>query len=238
VAVQNSCLEFETCTYPNEQIVCTCEYPHVDDGACRQITVLVLDDVDEVDGNVSVLDALRGAGFDVIQGPLYYNWDGASPSLTGVDTILSLEGYNYGYEYTDGAYAAIAAFVAAGGGFIRTEWGLEEDYIDFGTPLMPVAYDDDYNYGSTWTTIDVPGHPLARDVVVPFVSEAAACDVSLIGAGVAVITNDTGQPIVSYTTEHGGTTVHLNHDTIYTTDPIEDEALQLYINAVYFSGMP
>jgi hypothetical protein len=103
---------------------------------------------------------------------------------------------------------------------------------------MPAIYLDDYDYGATWSTISDPGHPLARDITVPFLSEAAYCFISLVGEGVMVIENDAGYPIVSYTTEHGGTTVHLNHDAHYTTDPVEDEALKLYRNAVHFAASP
>ena len=55
--------------------------------------------------------------------------------------------------------------------------------------------------------------------------------------GEAVIRNQGGIPIASYTFEHGGTVVHLNHDAHWVTDPVEPQALQLYQNAAWFAGM-
>jgi len=232
----NDCTDLATCVDTEAGFECQCDFPYIDTGdGCRQVKVLVLDDTG-APGN-SVVVSLQNADFDAIDGPLYYEWDGVDPSLDGMDVVLSLEGYDYGYELTPEAQAAVQAFVAAGHGFIRTEWGLEQGiYLD--PPLMPAIYEDDYDYGSTWTTINDPTHPLARGITVPFVSEAAYCFISLVGEGVSVIENEFGFPIVSYTTEHGGTTVHLNHDAHYTTDPVEDEALTLYQNAVHFAASP
>ena len=38
-------------------------------------------------------------------------------------------------------------------------------------------------------------------------------------------------PLFTYSTEFGGTTVHLNHTMTYTTDTIEANALQIIVNA-------
>jgi len=44
-------------------------------------------------------------------------------------------------------------------------------------------------------------------------------------------------PLLSFSTELGGTVIHLNHDMTYTTDTMEPNALQLMVNAVGFSAM-
>ena len=229
----NDCTEFATCVDNDEGYTCECDFPYMDEGeGCRQVKVLVLSDIEEPAN--SVWAALDAAGFDAVDGPTYYDWDGLAPSADDMDVILSLEGYEYGNEHTDGANTTIQSFVAAGGGFIRTEWNQYEGY-DLDPKLMPVEHYDDYDYESTWTATN-PDHPLLREMALPFFSLAGYTYTGVIGAGVSVMENEFGYPIATYTYEHGGTTVYLNHDVHYTTDPIEDEAMKLYLNAVHFAA--
>ncbi len=205
------------------------------DGGNVKIKVLLLDD-----GNsgTQVASALVDAGFVVVQGGNYYDWDASAPSLQGVDTILWLEGYDYCYALLPGTDDAIVAFVQGGGGLVRTEWaawGIWDGCDpDAGTnDLMPVVYGGDFQYGGTWTLVDAG--PLADGLPSTWYDDAGLSHVTLQPNAhkVAVVS---GYPGLVFWTEPGGRVVYINHDMSYTTDPMSHEAIQMIKNAVSFSG--
>jgi hypothetical protein len=232
-----------------------CALPEIEDaGACRAARVLVLSDfADAVSGDQnSVTTYLDQVGFNVTAGPYFAAWDGADPSLESMDVVLFLSGREYEAPLADPAQTALKTFVAEGGGLIFTEWAAWTEDPALGLGLLPVVYDGGYAYGATWHA-ELPEHPLARDIPTSgaggaggaggaasgYVSEAGWTIVAALeGATVAVSNATTGTPVASFLTCHGGTTVHLNHDAHYTTDPIAEGDLVLYRNAVHFAAVP
>ena len=202
--------------------------------------VLVLDDSSTpADGSASeVSPALAKAGHFPIDGGFYQTWDGFSPTLDGVDAVFLLQGVEYDDTMTANGDAALAAWVRAGGGLLRTEWGLYEAAaspalaVDF---LLPaVSPESDYAYGSRWSVLRRT-HPLARGLKkrfeVPLTGWAKATPID--GATV-VVKNDSGYPMVTTARFDAGTVVHVNHDLRYSTSPIQPEILRILVNAATF----
>ncbi|MFH1811900.1 MAG: hypothetical protein ABIJ09_24390 [Pseudomonadota bacterium] len=212
-----------------------CAFPMtLDNDACRPVRVMLF--ADGSGAASTLMSALIGAGFDVVSGGIYHTWDGANPSLAGRDTILALQGTDYNNEFGGVAQVAIPSFVAAGGGLVRTEWAAWRRSGDAVTVLMPVVGTTGFVRTFTWSILDAT-HPLARGLENNFFSKASRANVDLRGQAVTVIESLDGSPIASYTKEHGGTSVHLNHDVTFTA-VLEPECIALYLNAVWFSALP
>lgn len=226
-----------------------CDPPEVAEGSsCRAVRVLVLSDIDGAvagDEN-SVTTALANFGFEVTTGPDFADWDGLSPGLGEVDVVLLLGGEDYSQQLTPTAHANLSAFVAQGGGLIFTEWTAYQGDPALDMGLLPVVYDGDYDYGAEWV-VDIDNHPLARDIQNPdlgiggagnYTSQAGWSYVAPLEGSVVVISNTEGYPVATYSTCHGGTTIHLNHDVHYTTDPVDEGDLILFRNATYYAALP
>ncbi len=126
------------------------------------------------------------------------------------------------------------AFVANGGGLIRTEWSVYEGPLQDVDSMMPVKYDDAYDYGDTWTVLDA-GHPLAAGLPASWDDDAGYSDVVADPAATVVIEGTGGNPLLTYRTDFGGTVVHINHDMTYTGD-ISDNTMQVIVNSVAFAA--
>lgn len=214
----------------------SCAFPLIErDAACRAARVLLLDDGNAIDTGIAT--ALLDAGMVVVAGGRYFDWDGVTPSLQDVDTILVLQGYISDRDLTTSGQEKVLAFVEGGGGLVRTEWAAwRSSTTDHTTDLLPVVSIGGWATGIDWQAQDEP-HPLTTGLPSTFRSEASYTFVSLRPSAAAVISSAHGYPVASYTLEHSGTVVHLNHDVTFTI-AMEPAALTLYVNAVYFSALP
>lgn len=133
------------------------------EGGCRPVRVLLLDDRYDVEapdsstpGSGDSIRALLGEPFDgedesafeVTEGGPYYQWDGTIPA--GTDVIFWAQGVVYGQSLTEGGVTALSAFVGAGGGLVRTEWGAAYSGIE--PDVCPVESAGGYAEGvMAWT---------------------------------------------------------------------------------------
>lgn len=201
--------------------------------------VLVLNDTE---AGTQVENALRRAKHLPISGGNYYEWDGANPSLDDVEVVILLSGEIYSNPLLPAADAALAAFVQAGGGLVRTEWSA---YQAGATPsqavdaLLPVRLPDSSAYaaGSTWMVTN-PKHPLVKGLKKTFaVPDAGISNVQLV-AGATVVAElvdvDGTFPAVTFAAAGAGTVVHVNHDMTYSTNVILPAILKVLVNSVSF----
>lgn len=203
------------------------------------INVLLLGDGGS---ETQVQPALEDAGYTVVFGGNYYDWDGITPNVNNFDVAIYLDGYDYGYGLQTDADQALATFVSNGGGLIFTEWAAYDLYYgDLGDKvgqLMPVtAPDADYGDGDTWTVLDAT-HPLVAGLPASWYDDAGFSYVDADPNATVVIAGTGNNPLLTYRTDVGGRVVHINHDMTYTTDTINENALQIVVNAVEFVTIP
>jgi hypothetical protein len=186
-----------------------------------------------------VQPALEAAGFDVTLVDDYEYWDGVTPDVNGFDVVVLLDGYGYGEELYEAAGDALQAFVAKGCGFVMTEWTAYDvcqgDKTGAIVDLMPVtsAPDCDYDYDLPWLVTGT--HALTSSVPASWPDVAASSLVDPYPGTIVLVSTPVGTPLLSFSTEDGGTVVHLNHDMAYDIS-IEPNALQLLVNAVGFAA--
>jgi len=201
------------------------------------IRVLLLGD-NGSEGQVEA--ALLDAGYEVTTFARYADWDGVTPDVMDFDVAIYLDGFEYGVGLTPAADAALAAFVADGGGLVRTEWSLWSGLVNPMTdPLMPLTYAGGFRYGTTvatdWTVV-LPGHPLAAGLDP---SWRDLGDYSLATplptATVAVESHD-GWPLVTVDSSNGGPVIHINHALTYRGFALDPNVLQLFVNAAAFGA--
>jgi len=199
--------------------------------------ILLLGD-GEAEGQIQT--ALEAAGFDVTVIEYYYDWDGVTPDVDGFDVVVLLDGEANGYELYEAAGDAIQAFVAKGCGFVMTEWTAYDVCSEYKTgaivDVMPVtsAPDCSYDYGFDWLVTGT--HALTSNVPASWYDDAASGYVDPYPGTIVLMRDPDDTPLLSFSTELGGTVIHLNHDMTYTTDTIEPNALQLMVNAVGFAA--
>ena len=192
------------------------------------------------EAELQVQPALEAAGFDVTLVDYYYNWDGVTPNVNDFDVVVLLDGEAYGYELSEAAGDALQAFVAKGCGFVMTEWTAYdvcyEDKTGAVADLMPVtsAPDCSYDYGFDWLVTGT--HSLTSSVPSSWYDDATSGYVDPYPGTIVLMRDPDDTPLLSFSTELGGTVIHLNHDMTYTTDTMEPNALQLMVNAVGFSA--
>jgi hypothetical protein len=203
--------------------------------------VLVLDD--GAAGQI-VEEALRAAHHVPLHGGRYYEWDGLSPSLDEVETVIFLEGQDYGRKLTPTADALLASYVRAGGGLVRTEWAAY-DYA--GSPgqavdaLMPVeAPKREYAYeGAVWKVTERK-HPLVKGFPARFaLTKFGSSDVVPIQGAtvVAELTRTAGTfPAITFAAFGDGTVVHVNHYMNEKGGAIPAVVLKMLVNAVAFTA--
>ena len=210
------------------------------DGGPRR--VLVLDDSNDPDEGsaAQVISALRSARHVVFDGGFYRAWDGVSVPLDEVEVVLLLQGVQYDDSMNADADEALAAFVLAGGGLVRTEWGAyaagDSPTLAIDELLPAVAPDSDYDYGSTWRTV-VPRHPLLRNVPRAFSTPDAGYSVVVAQPGAEVVMEDQdGIPMVTAGHFGLGRVIHINHDLRYSVSVIPAPILAILINAAEYGA--
>ncbi len=226
-------------------------YPNTWDEATRafrQATVLVLDDADEARHGFAA--ALIAEGFAVTQGGLYYSYVGTD--FSAFDCVLWLEGRNFGNPMQAGVDAALAAYVAAGGGLVRNGYGIwwAKTRIDVAASLNPLCYaispvagytgvPTPYDLdGGTWNV----GSPksLTRDMATAVASTGGYTLLQLnAGATLVAYINDARvawqTPAIAYARHGAGMTVHINDGLCYPTAArvIEADVRKAHFNAVW-----
>jgi hypothetical protein len=152
--------------------------------------------------------------------------------------VVYLDGIEYGNGLDPQADAALAEFVANGGGLIRTEWSVWAGTVNPQTdPLTPLTYAGQYKYGTGWQVL-LPDHPLAKDVPDLWWATNGYSYGDPVPGATVVIESDAGWPLMTYRSDTGGTVVHINHDLLFKADVLEPNLLQLFVNAVEFASTP
>jgi len=207
-------------------------------------SILVLGD----DASEDIINPyLENQGHTVFSGTNYYDWSGNIPN--GVEVILYLDGYDYGYglgEYGDpfAANQSMLNFVANGGGLIFTEWyaydqrnGQKESV----SALLPVTYDDTYYYEAAWNvSLGYEDHDLVKNLQSTSFTEGDGTEDTyskvIANDGTTVVMEDeNGTPLLSYSNIYGGTTVHINDGMAYGNS-ISDEMLSVINSSLEFAA--
>jgi len=197
----------------------------------NSVRVLLLGDGE---GETQVQAALEAAGHLVTVVENYYDWDGVTPDVDDFEIVVLLDGYDYGYELQAAAGTALEAFVTRGCDLLMTEWTAYD--VEGGSKTGPIAdlmpvispsgsYDD----GLTWTVTGT--HPLTDGLPASWYDDAYSTYVDPKPGAIVLIRGDDQIPLLTFSTESGGTTVHLNHTMSYSPDTIEANALQIIVNA-------
>lgn len=244
-------------------------YPYIYDTTTleyRVPNVLVLDDRADASGDgsgVPIIPALIAEGFNVTDGNEYYNYVGVD--FSAFDCVLWLEGRNYGNPLEPDVDAALVAYVAAGGGLIRTGWGLwyHQTRLNVASPtppnplcfaISPVSPAPDsaasigYGQPNTAWTLRAGPEMLRYGLPDSFVTTSwneintlrpgAVSLADTVSTGI-YLGSYTGHRVslLSYTRKHGGCSMHVNDSLKYDTPRvIEAEAMQVLFNAVRFAA--
>jgi hypothetical protein len=133
-------------------------------------------------GTAALQSALAAAGNDVTTVTPEYCWNGTNPSLSGFNAVIHLDGSTYSQPLTASAQQALENFVAAGGGFIGSQWdgyervqGQQTGMNDLVLQLWPGPN----NSNSNPTLNVVPGqasHPVLAGIPSSFTFAAAGYD--------------------------------------------------------------
>jgi hypothetical protein len=189
---------------------------------------------------LQVQPALEAAGFDVTLVDYYHDWDGVTPDVNDFDVVVLLDGYDYGYELEEAAGDALQAFVAKGCGFVMTEWTVYDVCYEYKTgaivDLIPVTSAPDCDYDDDLEWLVTGTHALTSSVPTSWTDEATSSFVDPYPGTIVLMRTPDGVPLLSFSTELGGTVVHLNHTMSYYPSTIEPNALQLMVNAVGFAA--
>lgn len=230
-----------------------CPYPLIYDpglAACRAPTVLVWGD-----GNATALAnlvaALDADGMDATSGGTYY--DQTLTDFSAYDTVLWLEGTNYGNSLQPGVEQALVEHVASGKGLVRTEWGIwyATSRLDQGQPIVnplavgllpfdPPADNSLYAYNPTHVVVQ-PAHPLARGIQASFAAGATGyVTLALNETGEAIVETTNGWPALSLSRGNVGRVVHIN-DSVALDRPVAEltsnvNVLKMYKNAVWYTA--
>lgn len=164
-------------------------------------------------------------------------------SVDNTDVVFLLEGADYSSELTQEGATALAAFVEAGGGVVRTEWGAAYDQLE--PEICPMLEYDDYMEDTdpkTWTLVassaplapvlqaDLPAtFTLAASIVKAAPKTVAdTLDVDVLTVATVTYTDsdpDEEIPALTYwpavltgNSPHHGTIVWVNHDLAYLND--------------------
>ena len=187
----------------------------------RAADVLLLGDT-EADGQVG--QALEAAGHAVTYAGPYFAWDGDDPDIQDHQVAVLLSGEEYFADLQPAAVAAIEQFLADGCGLVTTEWSAyavaqEFRSAQFGELLPVRSPNSEYGEGSSWNVL-APGHPLVAGVPASFTDAGGWSLVDAVPGTFVVVADPAqgGNPMLSYSSAHGGTSVHVNHDL---TDALE-----------------
>ena len=202
--------------------------------------VLVLNDgLSLAEGSgTQVVGALRTAGHRVTEGGFYQDWDGSG--LADVETVVLLQGWEFADVMKEQADAALAAFVRAGGGLVRTEMAAGiiagSPYLEIDT-LLPVESPNGETAEDTAWQIVRPGHPLARRLPRAFLVRHAGYAFVFPVAGAEVVAeNPFAVPMITAASAGAGRVVHVNHDLTFLSPSIQGEILQVLVNAAEYTA--
>lgn len=196
--------------------------------------VLLLDDGGSGD---QVRDALEAAGHTVVAQIDYWRWDGTGPRARDVEVIVWLQGLSYADGLAGTADRGLVNFVNNGGGLIRTEAASYAATVDpeleidalLPVELLEPALVEDIEW-QVWQR----GHELVQGIPELWVEEGSSAMVAPADDADVVMVMQGGTPLVTISTAHGGTIIHINHDMTGTTRTISTEILGLMANAVSY----
>ena len=198
-------------------------------------------------GTQSLEAALQGAGHTVtLSDTDEDSWDNTNPALTGFDVVIHLAGSTYMYEMSTAGQQALVDHVAAGGGYVYTEWlAFEFDDMGWLTLMEDLIILERYYGRSESMTYDVvvgqESHPVVANVPATFTFDSGSSPTTLRSYGVdepvALMNDDYGTPGVAVREWGDGRIVGFNHASNYSYDPLSDTNIQqLFIDAVSWAG--
>ena len=208
------------------------------DATARRVLVLN-DGLTPAEGSgAQVVAALQKAGHIVTEGGFYQEWDGSG--LSGQETVLLLQGYEFADVMDETADAAIAAFVDAGGGLVRTEQAASiiagVPYLAIDALLPVVSPNGEVSDDTAWQVV-LRNHPLAKGLPNGFLVPGAGYGILFPNDGVTVVAeNPFAIPMLATTTVGAGRVVYVNHDLTATKATIQDEILKVLVNAVEWTA--
>ncbi len=136
-----------------------------DDGGCRPLHVLVLEDSSSGVGLWTVLQpALAATRAKAISVGAHFNWDGAVPTeLDPIDVVVWLQANNEYLPLSDAGAQTLVRLVNSGTGLVRTEWAswLLSKMRDAGAPdvWLPVTPSNDLAWATREVVVEA-SHPV------------------------------------------------------------------------------
>jgi hypothetical protein len=202
---------------------------------CSPLGILILE---ESDASRVVADGLDALGASPISGPGFGAWDGINPPLDDLDAVVWFQAVDYTTPMQAQAQAVLAAFVADGGGLVRTEWAAYQSAALTGPAdaLLPVTFLGTDTQPATWLRV-VSDHPIGA--ALPSTFDDPNMRYSLVSAGprATIVWENAGLiPLVVTTDEFGGRVVYVNHDVTYLGNTIGPEATQIFVDATLFAA--
>lgn len=198
---------------------------------------------------LAVATGLLYAGLDPVFGGVYGQWDGVFPDLSGIKTVVFLDGVGYGEGFSAEATSALSDYVAGGGGLVLTEWttyDLRNRDIDASfASLMPVFQRHGVTVdGDTWNVVD-PDHPVVDTLPGRWYDSARHSIVEATPGATVIATGRDDIPLVTEKSIGAGKVVHINHTLAYDTNTFgEGGVISNHVNrlianaAAYTGGMP
>ena len=148
--------------------------------ACERVLLLV--DAD-TDGTTSLVEALVGAGHEVVEVYPEHTWDGSNPSPAGFDVVIHLNGPTFHTPLPVDAQLALVEFVRSGGGFVGEQFngfelaqGRQVDMADLVLQSWPNP-DNCAECIMEWSVVPVEEeHPVLKKIPASFIFFADAHD--------------------------------------------------------------
>jgi hypothetical protein len=236
----------ELCDEEDVQISCSC-LPGAKLGpdmrSCLPLSVLYLGDSGFNAG--AIRDRLVVEGFDVVDAAPFFDWNGVTPSLSGIDVVVFLQGQDYTDELSVAADEALTEWMLAGGTVIRSEWityqlvqAESSSDIDQYLPVEALSVDS-YGYEAEWFVTD-PIHPLTAGLDDSWMNVDGGCaEVEPFVDTVVVAESDLCGPMLSYHPfgQNGGKVIHINDDFGEDRGEAPDEnTLIILVNAINYGA--
>jgi PKD repeat protein len=198
-------------------------------------SILVLrDGISEND----VIAILTSAGFNVITGPLEYQYDGTNPPLINIGVVVLLDGNSYDKDMPANGQTALRNFVLNGGGLVLTEWfAYERDNgrYSYMSDLQILARSNG-TMGSEIYTV-VASHPVVEGLPFSFGIPVNGHNIGhAINDGVVVATGSSSGDAVVIKEVGPGRVVQMSTATGYDgQNPWNTEMQQLLVNTVQWT---
>ncbi len=215
--------------------------------ALAQSQVLLLWDVDDY-RTQGLVDALTTAGLVVTLADTdETQYDGTNPDPTGFDVVLHLNGTTYNDEMPQAGQIALVDFVAAGGGFIHTEWDVHE-YGEVGWlqdmgDLLLFDWSSGRDGALAYTVVaGQEGHPVMANVPASFGFIAGAnvggLHVFASDPATELMTDDAGSAAVAVREWGAGRIVGFNHAGNYASleTLLDANVQQLFVDGVMWAA--